>query len=67
MYKQQAKHYLLFNLLYMYQLHYCELEIPVTINTMNAINNILNGMRCYYSYVIVRIEVLTCDTRASTS
>ena len=50
MYKQQAKHYFL-NLLYMYYVTACELEIPVTINStclMSAINNIINSMHCYY-------------------
>ena len=49
MYKQQAKHDLLLKSLV--HVHYCELEIPVTINStclMNAINNILNGVCCYY-------------------
>ena len=67
MYKQQAKHYLL--LKSPVHVRYCELEIPVTINStclMNAINNILNGVHCHYCYMIVRIAVLTCDTMAST-
>ena len=38
---------------------------------MNVINDILNGVHCYYTlyhcYMVVRIEVLMCDTRASTS
>ena len=50
MYKPQAKHYLLLKFP-VHVLSYCEFEIPVTINStclMNAINNILNGVRCYY-------------------
>ena len=66
MYKPHAKHYLLLKS----PVHiprYCELKIPVTRNStylMNAINNLLNGVGCYYitATVIVRIEVLTCDT-----
>ena len=50
MYKQQAKYYLL--LIYSVPvLRYCELEIPVTMNStclMNVIKNILNGVCCYY-------------------
>ena len=54
MYKQQAEHYLFIkspvHVLY-YSVRYCKLKIPVTTNSkylMNAINNILNGVRCYY-------------------
>ena len=50
MYKQQAKHYLLLKSPALV-LRYCEFEIPVTINytcLMNAINNILNGVHCFY-------------------
>ena len=49
MYKQQAKHYVLLKSP-VHVLHYCELEIPVTINNtclMNVINNILDVVRCY--------------------
>ena len=75
-YKQQAKHYLLtespIHILYtVYITVNLRYNLPVTINStslMKAINNILNGVRCYsyHCYVIVRKEVLTCDTRAST-
>ena len=50
MYKQQAKHYLLLKSS-VHILRYCEPEIPITINStclMSTINNILNGVRCYY-------------------
>ena len=50
MYKQQAKHNL-FLKSPAHVLHYCKLETPVTVNStylMNAINNILNGVHCYY-------------------
>ena len=50
MYKQQAKHYVLLKSP-VHVLRYCELKINVTINStclMNTINNILNGVRCYY-------------------
>ena len=50
MYEQQAKHYILLKSP-VHILRYCELEIPVTKNStclMNAINNTLNGVHCYY-------------------
>ena len=49
MYKQLAKHYLL--LKSSTHVCYCRLKIPVKINStclMNAINNTLNGVYCYY-------------------
>ena len=53
MYEQQAQYYLLLKSP-VHVLHYCELQIPVTINStclMNAINNILDGVQCY-NYII---------------
>ena len=76
MYKQQAKYHLLIKSpVHVLQctLLWTARDIPVTVNSaclMNTINNILNGVQRYYvlyhCYVIVRIQVLTCDTRAST-